>query len=164
MDPLTANAPSTVAEGVPSKDISSKNAPSKGDFTQDAPSGHVSSKNDPLPGPSPRGRVMTPRHKVIVYDCEENTVEVKSEKNVVHKDYKRIRVPSRTTNEVTIFVDPETESKPTIDVTDRKGHGNVMVAKIHLNKLGFSNSVLRFLGQLSTLYVKNLTALGETAL
>ncbi|MCJ1270843.1 hypothetical protein MMC22_010740 [Lobaria immixta] len=161
----TAIAPSTVAGNLPSKDISSKNAPSKGDFTQDAHSGHVSSKNDPLPRQflKPRGRVMSPRHRVIVYDCEENTVEVKSEEDVLHKDYERLHVPSRT-NEVTIFLDSETETKPTIEAADQKGHGNVMVATIRLNKLGFSNSALRFLGQLSTLYVKNLTAFGETTL
>lgn len=81
----SAIVPSTVAEDVPSKDILSKNAPSKGDFMQDAPSGHVSSKNDPLPEQflKSRGRVTSPRHRVIVYDCEENTVEVKSEEDVV---------------------------------------------------------------------------------
>lgn len=73
-----------------------------------------------------------------------------------------MQLPPRI-NEVTIFLDHETESRPTIDAIDEKGHGNVMLAKIHLNKLGFSNTILRFLGQLSTLYVKNPTVFGETA-
>lgn len=85
MDPLAAIAPSTVAEDVPSKDVSSKTAVSKDDFTKDAPFRRVSSKDDPSQTQfiKARGRVMSPRHKVIVYDCEENTVEVKSEEDIV---------------------------------------------------------------------------------
>ena len=56
---------------------------------------------------------------------------------------------------VTIFVDAETESKPSIKNIGEDGQINVMLATIYLNRLGTMNRVLRRMGFLSTLYVKD---------
>ena len=64
----------------------------------------------------------------------------------------------RPQSEVTIFVDPETESKPTTDNVDSDGHSNVLLAKLFLNRLGTINNVLKILGLLSTtcIYLTNI--------
>lgn len=116
-----------------------------------------------------RGRIKSPPwHRVIVLDCDRNTVEVKNEfdldrgrssRRVLNNpnssldEYQRVKLPSRL-SQVTIFLDSQTETTPTTKEITPDGDSNVKLAKIYLNKLGFSNSVLRCLGQLSTLYVK----------
>ena len=64
---------------------------------------------------------------------------------------------------VTIFVDPETESKPTTKSTGPNGQSNVVLAKLYLDRLGAYHQVLRFLGLLSTLYVMNAARWSETS-
>lgn len=66
-------------------------------------------------------------------------------------------------NQVTIFVDPETKSKPTIARRGADGQNNVELATLNLNRLGAYHQVLRFLGLLSTLYVMNAAPLSETS-
>ena len=65
--------------------------------------------------------------------------------------------------QVTIFVDPETESKPTIASRGADGQSNVILATLYLNRLGVYHQVLRFLGLLSTLYVINAGPWSETS-
>lgn len=64
----------------------------------------------------------------------------------------RVDLPPKR-NQVTIFVDPETESKPTIDGRGEDGQSNVVLATLYLNRLSGYRRFLRFLGLLSTLYV-----------
>ena len=73
-----------------------------------------------------------------------------------------MRLPPRQ-NDITIFVDPQTESEPTTENTAPNGHSNVMLAKLYLDRLGTLNHVLRYLGQLSTLYITNITPWSETS-
>ncbi|MCJ1253623.1 hypothetical protein MMC24_001435 [Lignoscripta atroalba] len=112
-----------------------------------------------------RGRTPSPplKNRVIVYDCNQRTVEVQNKEDVAHHpDYKKIHLPPRK-NEVTIYVDPKTLSEPTTENTAPDGHSNVMLAKIYLDRLGPVNQVLRFLGQLSTLYVRIVTPWSDTS-
>ncbi|MCJ1473729.1 hypothetical protein MMC13_002380 [Lambiella insularis] len=107
-----------------------------------------------------RGRARTPplKNRCIVYDCSERAVRVQS-KAIVKKDiesYKKVHLPPGQ-DQVTIFVDPRTESEPTTEQST-DGHGNVMLTKLYLHRLGIWNQILRHLGGLSTLYVKNITA------
>ena len=65
-------------------------------------------------------------------------------------------------NQVTIFVDPETESKVTTASKGENGRSNVILATLYLDRLGAYYQVLRFLGLLSTLYVMNAAPRSET--
>ena len=60
--------------------------------------------------------------------------------------------------EVTIFVDAETESKPTIASRGAEGQNKVKLATLNLYRLGAYHQLLRFLGLLSTLYVMDAAA------
>jgi hypothetical protein len=148
---------------------------------------HAVQEEEPLPHQSLRTRGRTPspllKDRVIIYDCEERSLEVRSKKkfdkgrttrprqqcadhrfwvtDMGKAEYKKIDLPPRK-NEITLFVDPETESKPTTENTT-DGHTNVMLAKLYLDRLGTINQILRFLGQLSTLYVTNIGTWSETA-
>ncbi|KAL9120110.1 MAG: hypothetical protein Q9187_003334 [Circinaria calcarea] len=104
-----------------------------------------------------RGKSATPPliRRVLVYDDDQKSVKITSEKKVISKqdEYQKLQLPSRQSS-VTIFVDSETESKPTTETTTPDGHSNVMLAKLYLNRLGGWGTVLRILGQLSTVYIK----------
>lgn len=78
------------------------------------------------------------------------------------EEYQIVKLPSGQ-KQVTIFLDSQTVTTPTLTEIAPDGESNVKIAKIYLNKLGFSNSVLRFLGQLSTLYVKKIKYSSETS-
>ena len=56
---------------------------------------------------------------------------------------------------VAIFVDPETESRPTTQNTDDDGYSNLLLTRLHLDRLGTVNRVLRCLGFISGIYVMN---------
>jgi len=60
-------------------------------------------------------------------------------------------------SEVTIFVDPDTESILTTNHTDAAGNSNLILARLFLDRLGALNHVLRFAGLLSTrsVYIMN---------
>ena len=124
-----------------------------------------------------RGRSNSPPwRKLLVYDCEQQAIEIRSEKNIgqlcasfIHapwlirsplsdKDQCQIVDLPPNRKQVTIFVDPETESKPTIDSRAADGQSNVVLATLYLNRLGAFHQVLRFLGLMSTLYVINASA------
>lgn len=79
-------------------------------------------------------------------------------------NYTPITLPARE-KEVTIYADPQTESKPTIESTTKDGHSNVMLAKFYLHRipLGGLNQIVRFFGGFSTLYILNLTSLGDAS-
>lgn len=127
-----------------------------------------------------RGKSKSPPwHRVVVYDCDLNTVEVKhpfdldrglsmssqpvfDRPNSSLDEYQRVELPAGL-SQVTIFLDSQTVTTPTTKETTPAGHSNVRLAKIYLNKLGFSNSVLRFLGQIQTLYVKKIKPWSETS-
>ena len=125
-----------------------------------------------------RGKSKSPPwHRVVVYDCDLNTVEVKNpfdldrgmssrpifnRPNSSLEEYQRVKLPAGT-SQVTIFLDSQTVTTPTTKETTPNGDSNVKLAKIYLNKLGFSNSVLRFLGQIQTLYVKKIKPWSETS-
>ena len=125
-----------------------------------------------------RGKTKSPPwNRVVVLDCDRNTVEVKnkghldprgrsSQAAMKHPNsslerYEEVKLPSGH-SQVTIFMDSRTVTTTTKEITT-DGDSNVKLAKIYLNKLGFSNSVLRFLGQLSTLYVKKIEPWSETS-
>lgn len=136
-------------------------------------------EEEPAPGRFINAREKSkspPWRKVVVYDCDRNTVEVKrpfeldhsmssksplSRPNSSPEEYESVKLPSGL-SQVTIFLDSETATTPTTKETTEDGDSNVRLGKIYLNKLGFSNSVLRFLGQLSTLYVKKVRPWSET--
>lgn len=121
-------------------------------------------EDGPAPGRFIRARGKSkspPWRRVVVYDCDRNTLEVKHPFELDHKQYESVKLPSGL-SQVTIFLDSETVTTPTTKETTPDGDSNVRLAKIYLNKLGFSNSVLRFLGQLSTLYVKKIKPWSET--
>ena len=73
----------------------------------------------------------------------------------------KVDLPKR--KQVTIFVDPETESKPTTASKGKSGRSNVVLATLYLDRLGVYHQVLRFLGMLSTLYVMNAAPWSETS-
>lgn len=124
-----------------------------------------------------RGKSKSPPwRRVVVYDCDRNTLEVKHSFELDHRtssqpplsyanssleEYESVKLPSGL-SQVTIFLDSETVTTPTTKETTPDGDSNVRLAKIYLNKLGFSNSVRRFLGQLSTLYVKKIKPWSES--
>ena len=64
--------------------------------------------------------------------------------------------------QVTIFVDAETESKPTTE-SRTDGRSNVVLATLNLNRLGAYCQVLRYLGLISTLCVANAAPWSETS-
>lgn len=125
-----------------------------------------------------RGKTKSPPwRRVVVLDCDQNTVEVRNEfeldpgrssqpildnPNSSLAEYQEVKLPSGL-SQVTIFLDSQTVTKPTTKEITPDGGSNVKIAKIYLNKLGFSNSVLRHLGRLSTLYVKNIKLWSETS-
>jgi hypothetical protein len=74
-------------------------------------------------------------------------------------DYTKIDLPSKT-KEITLFVDPDTMSEPTTEITT-DGSNTVMLAKLYLNRLGTMNQILRRIGQLSTLYVTKMQPYSE---
>lgn len=78
--------------------------------------------------------------------------------------YTKIPLTARE-KEVTIYADSQTESKPTIDSSTTDGHSNVMLAKFYLNRipLGGLNQIVRFFGGFSTLYILNLTSMGDAS-
>ena len=132
-----------------------------------------------------KNREKTPspplKNRVIIYDCDDKSVLVQSKAYIRQskvlqstivfvedierewdiEDYHELRIPQRTP-EVTIFVDSENDSEPTIENTTRDGYSNAMLVKLYLNRLGATNQVLRFFGQLTTLYVKNMPHWSET--
>ncbi|MCJ1228604.1 hypothetical protein MMC12_005265 [Toensbergia leucococca] len=109
-----------------------------------------------------KNRSRTPG-RVLVYDCDQRTLQVQNESLVQYlEDYKTVQLPPRK-KEVTIFVDPETESKPTTARKAQDGHSNVMLAKIYLDRLGAWNQIRRIRGQLSILYVTNIIPWSETS-
>ena len=73
----------------------------------------------------------------------------------------KVDLPKR--NQVTIYVDTETESKPTTASKGESGRSNVVLTTLYLDRLGAYSQVLRFLGLLSTLYVMNATQRSETS-
>ena len=73
-----------------------------------------------------------------------------------------MRIPARA-RQVTLFVDEETESKLSISSTSEKGHSNVLLAQLYLDRLGPYGQIFRFLGLLSTLYVMNAGASSEAS-
>ncbi|KAF6226435.1 hypothetical protein HO133_009301 [Letharia lupina] len=107
-----------------------------------------------------RGRSNSP---VVVYDCDQKTVQVRSKKNVESEDnYQKVKLPARS-KQVTLFVDEETQSKLTTRSTGRDGQSNVLLAQLYLDRLGPYGQIFRFLGLLSTLYVMNAGPLSETS-
>lgn len=72
-----------------------------------------------------------------------------------------MKLPARS-KQVTIFVDKETESKLTIESMS-EGQSNVLLARLHLDRLGPYGQIFRFFGLLSTLYVLNARPLNEAS-
>ena len=73
-----------------------------------------------------------------------------------------MKLPARKT-QVALFVDEETESKLTIQSTGSDGQSNVLLARLHLDRLDTSSQILRFFGLLSTLYVLGKGPLSESS-
>ncbi|MCJ1249550.1 hypothetical protein MMC30_006776 [Trapelia coarctata] len=115
-----------------------------------------------------RGKSLSPKHRIIVYDCKEKSLQLQKPEDFAKNlssqdDYAKIPLPSLP-NQVMIFVDSKTESKPTMDNASEDGHSNVMLAKLYLGRLGGFTKILRIIGVLSTLYITNLSPSSETSL
>lgn len=65
--------------------------------------------------------------------------------------------------QVTIFMDAETESEPTIHSKGSEGQNNIELATLYLDRLSKFQKFLRHLGKLSTLYVMSAGPLSETS-
>ena len=92
------------------------------------------------------------------YPCAELTGSLSSDKDQCQK----LDLPSNC-NQVTIFVDSQTESIATTERTGKDGRGNEVLTTLYLYRLGAFDQVLRFLGLLSTLYVMNAAPWSETS-
>lgn len=97
-----------------------------------------------------RGRSNSP---VVVYDCDQKTVQVRNKKNV-ESFYQKMKLPARS-KQVTLFIDGKEESQLTTKSAGEDGQSNVMLAQLYLDRLGPSAQIFRFFGMLSTLYVVN---------
>ena len=73
-----------------------------------------------------------------------------------------MKLPARSKS-VSLFVDGETESQLTTRSMGRDGQSNVLLAQLHLDRLGPYGQMFRFFGMLSTLYVRNAGPLRETS-
>lgn len=113
--------------------------------------------------PETHGRSIIPSwRKVLVYDCEQRTVKVTSERNINLDHCHKLDLPPNR-RQVTIFVDRQTESKPTIASQGADGRSNVQLATLYLDHLGAFHRVLHFQGLLSTLYVMTAAPRSETS-
>ncbi len=65
----------------------------------------------------------------------------------------RLRLPFPCPPRITIFVDSETEAIPSLRNVSPEGEGNVELARLHLNMMGWRTGVLRWFGGLRALYV-----------
>ena len=70
-------------------------------------------------------------------------------------DYIPLKFPARNSI-VTIYVDRETESRPTLEIHDKDGRLNVMLTTMHLDRLQPHYQILRRVGLLSTCYVRDV--------
>ena len=77
-------------------------------------------------------------------------------------NYQKVKLPARR-RQVTLFVDEETETKLTTRSTRSDGQSNILLAQLYLDRLGPYGQIFRFLGMLSTLYVKNAGPISETS-
>ncbi|KAL9135289.1 MAG: hypothetical protein Q9175_003525 [Cornicularia normoerica] len=93
-----------------------------------------------------------PWNQLLVYDCSQRNLSVQSAKNINLDHSQKVDLPPKR-NQVTIFVDAETESTPTIASKGADGQSNAVLVTLYLDRLGAYHRVLRFLGLLSTLYV-----------
>ena len=131
-------------------------------------------KERPFKSQSLKKRVYSnspPGNKLLVYDCSQRNLKVQSAKNIskshasalhtLHQQKlpvsdldhsQKVDLPPKR-NQVTIFVDAETESTRTIASKGADGQSDVILVKLYLDRLGAYHRVLRFLGLLSTLYV-----------
>lgn len=128
-------------------------------------------------------RTRTPLFKrVLVYNYSEKTVRVTPEKTLrtslppsppppphipnsnlpprplvlahpTHHHCHRLRLPFPCPGRLTIFVDSETESIPSLRNVSPEGEGNVELVSIFLNMMGWRTGVLRRFGGLRVLYV-----------
>ena len=76
--------------------------------------------------------------------------------------YQKVKLPARS-KQITLFVDEETESRITTQSTGNDGQNNVLLARLHLDRLGLYGQIFRFLGLLSTLYVINVGPFSEAS-
>lgn len=77
-------------------------------------------------------------------------------------NYQKVKLPARRKS-VALFVDEETESKLTTRSTGSDGQSNILLAQLHLDRLGTYGQIFRFFGMLSTLYVMNAGPFSETS-
>ena len=111
--------------------------------------------------------------KLLVYDNDQQTVEVKDEKDIgqsrapsvittpkltraLSSDMEhcwKFDLPPPKYREVTLFVDHETLSRPTMAHIAADGRLNTILTTLHLYRLGVYPRVLRSLGLLSILCV-----------
>ena len=76
--------------------------------------------------------------------------------------YQKVKLPARD-KQITLFVDEETGSKLTTQSTGSDGQNNVLLLRLHLDRLGLYGQIFRFLGLLSTLYVMNVGPFSEAS-
>ncbi|MCJ1357654.1 MAG: hypothetical protein MMC33_007650 [Icmadophila ericetorum] len=107
-----------------------------------------------------RGRTLSPR--VIVYDRTQETLEVHSKRDIDEnsEDYTELRISPRKKRlgkKVILYADAKTD-RPTLDyMTKGEKESNTMLARLRLDRLGKLNQILRVVGQLTTIYVRDQT-------
>ena len=122
-----------------------------------------------------RGRTLSPR--VIVYDRTQETLEVHSKRDIdeskstdYQMDFAKVRLDSedytelrisprkkRLGKKVILYADAKTD-RPTLDyMTKGEKESNTMLARLRLDRLGKLNQILRVVGQLTTIYVRDQT-------
>jgi len=119
-----------------------------------------------LQNPSPkqfltnRGKSPTPplRDRVIVYDADEISLEVRSRKEIEQKEDDFIAIPiQRRSSDITLMFDPKNRSDVKTDTQTGKGEKTnrnyVELATINLHRLSLVNRWLMLAGTITTLYV-----------
>lgn len=76
--------------------------------------------------------------------------------------WEKIKIPAQN-RLVTIFVDAETESKPTIHSAAQDGRSNVVLTRLQMDRVGLYGQFLRRVGLLKTCYVRNAPPVSETS-
>lgn len=102
-----------------------------------------------------------PFSRAVFYNPNEKTTQVRRAKNIDKTSYQEIKIPASNWL-VTIYVDAETESKPTTKAVE-DGRSNIVLTQLHLNRVGFWGQILRRVGLLSTCYVMNAPPLSEAS-
>ena len=121
-----------------------------------------------------------PWKKLLVYDSAQQTLDVKSEKDISQStcfsthpraeliqasssDIDRCQIVELPPNrkKVVMYLNSETQTKVTTACIGADGRSNMLFAVFYLDRLGFYHGMLRRLGLLTTLYVTDSASRSE---